>query len=238
MAEFWTGLGIVCLYFVIAASAAVVVRLCTPVPHEVFRKTLHMILLGSLLVWVLAYDTWWMAAVSALLFALVVWPILALAERLKGYSALLTERRSGELKHSLLIVFAMFALVVTVCWGWRGDRMLAVASVYAWGFGDAAAALVGKRFGKHGLEGRHIEGHKSVEGTLAMFGVSFVCVLAILLVRGGLVWYLYPVIALVTAAVSALVELFTLDGMDTITCPLAAMAVLLPMLHILGGGLV
>lgn len=61
MTEFWTGLGIVCLYFVIAASCGLVVRLCTRIGNEPFRKLLHLILPGSLAVWVQAYDTWWMA---------------------------------------------------------------------------------------------------------------------------------------------------------------------------------
>lgn len=237
MQEFWTGLGGICLYFVVAASIAVVIRLCTPIPNEPFRKLLHLILLGSLAVWVQVYDTWWMAALSAVLFAVVVYPILALAEHLQGYSELLTERKSGELKHSLLIVFGMFAVVISVCWGWLNDRLLAVASVFAWGFGDAAAALVGKRFGRHKLRGRHIEGTKSVEGSVAMFAVSFVSVAAVLLLRGGMGSPGCLVTAYVTASVCAVVELYSMGGNDTITCPLAAMAVLLPLVHWFGGGI-
>ena len=172
MVAFWTGLGLVCVYFVICASVGVVVRLFTPIPDEPFRKLLHLILLGSLPVWIYVYDLWWMSALSALLFAAVVYPILAAAEHLQGYSHLLTERKDGELKKSLLIVFTMFAVVITVCWGWLDDKLLAVASIFAWGFGDAAAALIGKRFGKHKLRGRHIEGTKSVEGCAAAWASS------------------------------------------------------------------
>ena len=43
----------------------------------------------------------------------------------------------------------MFMLAVGVCWGRLGDRNLALASIFAWGPGDAAAALVGKRYGKN-----------------------------------------------------------------------------------------
>lgn len=235
MTEFWTGLGIVCLYFVIAASCAIVVRLFTGIGNEPFRKLLHLILLGSLAVWVQAYDTWWMAALSAVLFAVAVWPILALAERLKGYSELLTERSHGELKHSLLIVFGMFAAVITVCWGLLDDKLLAVASVFAWGFGDAAAALVGKRFGRHKLRGKHIEGTKSVEGTAAMFAVSLLSVLIVLLLRGGVSSFGCVVTAYLTASVCAVVELYSLHGNDTITCPLAAMVVLVPLTALFGG---
>ena len=47
----------VVLYFVIAASSALLLRKLTSVPDEVFRKLLHMILLGSLAVW--AAPWWW-----------------------------------------------------------------------------------------------------------------------------------------------------------------------------------
>lgn len=235
MAAFWTGLGLVCVYFGIAASAAVLIRLFTPIHDEQFRKLLHLILLGSLPVWVHVYDLWWMAALSALLFAAVVYPILAAAEHLQGYSQLLTERKSGELKTSLLIVFTMFAVVITVCWGLLDDQLLAVASVFAWGFGDAAAALVGKRFGRHKLRGKHIEGTKSVEGTAAMFAVSLLSVLIVLLLRGGMSVFGCVVTAYLTASVCAVVELYSLHGNDTITCPLAAMAVLIPLTALFGG---
>ena len=237
MHEFWMGLGGVCMYFAVAASVGIVIRLFTPIPNEPFRKLLHLILLGSLAVWVQVYDTWWMAALSAVLFAVAVYPLLALAEHLQGYSELLTERKTGELKRSLLIVFGMFAIVISVCWGWLNDRLLAVASVFAWGFGDAAAALVGKRFGRHKLRGRHIEGTKSVEGSAAMFIVSFVSVAAVLLLRGGMGAVGCVVTAYVTASVCTVVELYSMGGNDTITCPLAAMAMLLPLVHLFGGGI-
>ena len=235
MQEFLLGLVSILIYFVVCASSALVLRLTVKVPDEVFRKLLHCILLGSLAVWVTAIPVWWMTAVSAIAFALLVYPLLWLAEGIKGYSKALTERKSGELKSSLLIVFFMFAVVVSICWGWLGDKMLALASIYAWGFGDAVAALIGKRFGKHKIGGKIINGRKSVEGTAAMFVVSFFSVFVILLLRGGLPWYACGIVSFFTAAVSATVELFTLNGIDTITCPMAAMAVLLPMVYVFGG---
>lgn len=76
----------------------------------------------------MAFHTWWLAALSALLFAVIVYPILALAEKVPGFSALMTERGSGEMKNSL-----MLALVAAFCWGCVGERMLELCSIYAWG---------------------------------------------------------------------------------------------------------
>lgn len=223
------------IYFIVCATSAILLRVLTKIEDEVFRKLLHMILLGSLFVWTEAFPTWQSAAASALIFAALVYPILWFAERFKGYSKLVTERKSGELKSSLLVVFFMYAVVVAICWGWFDDRMLALASIYAWGFGDAAAALVGKRFGKHKIGGKIIQGRKSFEGTTAMFIVSLISVFTILTLRGGLMWYETLVISVVVAAVSAVVELYTLNGIDTITCPVAAMVVLIVLLRLVGG---
>jgi len=238
LTELLHGLGTVLIYFVFLASSAVILRRFLSIPDEVFRKLLHGILLGSLFIWTVEFETWWLAAASALGFAIVVYPLLKVLELIPGFSAFMTERRHGELKQSLLIVFTMYAVVVSVCWGLRGDKLLSLCSIYAWGFGDAAAALVGKRFGRHKMSGPHIEGIKSVEGTMAMFLVSFASVFLLLLYRGGLAWYVYPFVAAVTAAVSAAVELYSMKGSDTITCPLAAMAVLLLLLQLCGGELV
>ena len=223
------------IYFIVCATSAILLRVLTKIEDEVFRKLLHMILLGSLFVWMEAFPTWQSAAASALIFAALVYPILWFAERFKGYSKLVTERKSGELKSSLLVVFFMYAVVLAICWGWFDDRMLALASIYAWGFGDAAAALVGKRFGKHKIGGKIIQGRKSFEGTTAMFIVSLISVFTILTLRGGLMWYQTLVISVVVAAVSAVVELYTLNGIDTITCPVAAMVVLIVLLRLVGG---
>ena len=222
-------------YFVIAAGTALGCRVLIRIPNELFRKILHCILLGSLSVFVFCFPNWGAAAFTAVIFAVVVYPILAWFERVRGYSHLTTERKKGELKESLLLVFGMFALVTAICWGWVGDRWLVLASVYAWGFGDAAAALVGKRWGKHKIHLAHADQHKSVEGSNAMFLCSVVSVTVVLVLRGGLSMGKILLTAVVTALVSTLAELYSKDGHDTVICPLSAMAVLLPMLHLLGG---
>ena len=79
-----------------------------------------------------------------------------------------------------------------------------------------------------------VEGCKSVEGTLAMFGVSFLTVLAVLLANSTMPWYNYAPVSALTAAICAVVELYTKDGMDTLTCPFASAAVLIPLMYLAG----
>ena len=62
-----------------------------------------------------------------------------------------------------------------------------------------------------------------------------ISVLTVLLVRGGLGFGSGLLIAVIAATVTTYVELCTKGGLDTITCPAAAMAMILPLIKILGG---
>ncbi|MBR7162200.1 MAG: hypothetical protein IKD07_07275 [Clostridia bacterium] len=56
-----------------------------------------------------------------------------------------------------------------------------------------------------------------------------------LLIRGGLPIPVCMLIALVTGAACAAVELCTKNGWDTVVCPAAAMLVILPLVKLFGG---
>lgn len=234
LSEFVEGYGVLLAYFLLCASFALVLRRLIAMPSEVFRKTLHLILLGSLFVWLYAFETWWISALSALVFIAMVYPLLWLAEDIPGYSALLTERRRGELKRSLVLVFSVFALLITVCWGVIGEPYLVLASVFAWGLGDAAAALVGKRYGSHAIKFRWADKNKSLEGTAAMFLVSTGSVFTVLAVNGAVRPEAYLPVSFAVAAVTAAAELYSRNGLDTVICPLAAAAVLIPLVQLWG----
>lgn len=228
--EFLRGFAALLAYFSACAIGALSLRRLADPPSEVFRKTLHLILLGSFFVWTYAFATWWVSAAAALAFIVVVYPALAVAEGIPGYSGLLVERKAGEIKRSLVVVFGMFAVMISACWGLLGQKYIAIACVLAWGLGDAAAALVGKRFGRRFIQGRFVEGRKSVEGSLAMFCVAFVTVLAALIANKAVPWYAYVPVAAFTALACAAAELFTKGGMDTVTAPFAAAAALIPLI--------
>ncbi len=240
MNELLYGIANILIYFITAVIIVLTARKLIHIYDELFRKILHFVLLGSLAVWTVSFPTWWIELLTVIGFVVIVYPILIFFERFKTYSETVTERKKGEMKNSLIVVFAMFAVVIIVTEGIFNDRYLALASVYAWGVGDAFAALVGKKFGRHKLTGKFLSGKKSLEGTLAMFITSFLTVLPILLLRSGIYTDLFVLIAnlttaLLTAVASAACELYTRDGMDTITCPLASMAVLLAVLALFGG---
>jgi dolichol kinase len=187
---FLIGLGKVILFFI---GCIVIVALITHfvnLPKEVFRKSLHLILLFSLLFFLYAFENWWLAALAALAFMAIVFLALSLAEKkIKRFSEHIHERKNGEIKTSMVLALMMFALMIAIGWGWLGERWLTMVCVYAWGFGDAAAALIGKKYGKRKINAPFADNQKTVDGTVTMFLVSFVTVLLILLLNVNLAWY-------------------------------------------------
>ncbi|MDZ8133851.1 MAG: phosphatidate cytidylyltransferase [Nostoc sp. DedQUE04] len=132
-----------------------------------------------------------------------------------------------------------FAISVTLLFGllWRPDGpvdsvAIAVAGIMAMTWGDALAALIGKRFGQHKYQvGSSV---RSWEGSAAMFIASTVVIfLVLLLLPGSLLsplatplsfgWALLT--AVVTATFATLVEAVSPHGTDNLSVPLTAAGV-------------
>ena len=187
-------------------------------PHEVFRKLLHMVAFFSAPLIMHAADGWLTAVATLFLFGAAVWPLLALGERLPHYADIFVQRRTHEVRRSMLLLFWGDAALVGWCWGLCARPQQAVAAILMWGFGDATAALVGKRFGRHHVYLPLVDHKKTWEGSAAM------CAVEVLV--GSLVLGPSPVV-LLAAAVGAYVELATHAGYDTVTVPFALACVLL-----------
>ena len=235
MHPFLSGITATMLYIIIAAGAVFSARVFIRIPDELFRKILHFVLLGVYFPVIFAFEAWWMAVVFAVLLIVIFFPVLALFEKLPMFSSFVNERKHGEFKSSLVLAMGMMACSITVCWGLLDDKLLVLACIYAWGVGDAFAALIGKPFGKHKIRWRFADGKKSVEGSCAMFLCPAVSVLMVLLARGGIGIPLCLGISVLTAVVCTFAELCSKNGLDTVICPTAAMAVILPMVTFCGG---
>ena len=235
MQEFLHGAWVFVQFLTPAAVIMLTARSFLNIPDELFRKILHFILLGAYFPFLFAFHTWWISAGFAFCLILVIYPILALAGKIPAFSSFVNERKKGEFKSSLVLAMFTVMFSISVCWGLFGDKLLTLACVYAWGIGDAFAALVGKRFGKHKIKLPLADPRKSWEGSAAMFCASVLSVLLVLLARGGLGSGNCLLIALAAALVTTYVELCSKGGLDTVTCPAAAMAVILPLVKLLGG---
>ena len=229
MQQFIYGTGITLLYIVVAAGIMLLARMLFTIPDELFRKILHFILLGAYIPLVFAFETWWMAAAFAASLVVILFPVLLLAEKIPMFSSFVNERKKGEFRSSMVLAVGMMAFSVTICWGLFGDKYLVLASIYAWGVGDAFAALVGKRFGKHKIKWKLADGKKSIEGSVAMFLCALTSVFSVLVVRGGIDFVMCAVIAVLAALVCTISEMCTKNGLDTVVCPVSAMAVIIPL---------
>ena len=134
-------------------------------------------------------------------------------EKMKGLSAL------SEGGHQLGLVF--YAISYTVlAFFFAAQPYVIAAGILPMAYGDASAALIGEKYGKKRYR---VFAKKSLEGSIAMFLVSF------LSLAGSLVFFslLYPLpllgsilAALAVALVAVLAETFSPLGLDNLTVPL------------------
>jgi phytol kinase len=227
------GFGLLIAYLIVAGLLPLVlVRKFLKVPFEVTRKMLHLMITLSIFPLVHLFSSWVAAVLATVALVVLVYPVLALAERARWYRAIAVERKGGEFKRSLVIHELSMATLLFIFWGLLGIawQYIAVVAVMAWGFGDAAAALVGKAIGRHRIRHPRVEGAKTLEGTFSMAVVAAVAIFVTLLAYAGRPWHISLVVALLVAPVCATVELFTPRGMDTITVPLSAAFAILPLM--------
>lgn len=227
------GFGLFIGYFIVAGLPLILLKAYHKTPFEVTRKLYHFVIVLSIFPLLNLFSAWYVAVLAALAFLLMVYPVLALVEHSALYKRIAVEREGGEFKRSLVIVQLSLALLITIFWGLLGIdwQYVAVVAVMAWGFGDAAAALVGKKFGRRKIQHPRIAGTKTVEGTLAMVVVAGLSIFLTLLIYAGRPWYVSIVVAALVAPVCSIVELLSPNGMDTLTVPLSAAFAILPLMY-------
>ena len=229
---------LVAYYLVGLLAIPTMLKAWSPLPREVIRKIQHVAYSLSVFILLRLFSTWYMAVLAAFCLVLLAYPALYLLEKTELYKKYFVDRteRGGELRKQLLYVQISFAALILFFWGILGAKwqyMVAVA-VMAWGFGDAAAALVGRFLGKRTFVHAWIEGAKTHEGTLAMMVAAFVAVFFTLLFLSGLSWYICLLISLIVAPIAGVVELFSKRGTDTLTIPFATAAVVFPLVVLFG----
>lgn len=219
-------------YFVAAGLPLILIKAYFRTPFELTRKMYHLVITLSIFPLLKLFSTWYVAVIAAFMFLLMVYPLLMLVEKFPLYRRIAVERDCGEFKRSFIVVQLSIVTLISIFWGLLGDawQYVAVVAVMAWGFGDAAAALVGKAIGRRRILHPWIEGAKTFEGTLAMFVVAGLAIFFTLLIYAGQSWQVSLAVAVFVAPVSAIVELFSRRGMDTFTVPLSVAFQVLPLM--------
>ena len=217
------------LYLVPCVCVLLPIRFLTKVPSFVFRKLLHIVAFSCFVVMLLAAEMWQAAALTCVVIAGVLYPLLSWLEGERWYGELFVQKSPGEVKRSLLMLFLMFAAVIAVTWGAFGKPHVAAAAILMWGMGDAAAALVGIPFGRHKINPPPVSGRKSWEDSLAMLAASIAAGAGLLCLYHGMPIRSVAVPVLVASAAGTVVEMLSLSEWDTVTVPLAVLSVLLSM---------
>lgn len=201
---------------------------------NLFRKLLHLCSVFAIIPIVLPAQSWMTSSIVCVVFAAMAWFGAKFTNMEKDIN--MKQRKAGEQQKSMLILFLTYAFLIGMCWGVFKQPWMVVLSVVAWGIGDCFAALIGKKFGKHKIQGRFVEGKKSVEGSLAMFITSFISVFY--LYQGHTIltnMWLVALVAFWVALFATLAELFSRGGWDTFFCPFFAMLAMIVMTFAAGG---
>jgi len=176
---------------------------------------------------ILTAGSWQSASLASVVVAAALYPVLRLLEHEPWFADLFVQKKPGEVRKSLLMLFLMFSAVTAVSWGVFGKPFVAAAAILMWGTGDAAAALIGIPFGKHKVRLKPADGKKSWEGSAAMLAVAFVSGFCVLRFRSGMP-VSYSLFAALTASLfGTATELFSPSEWDTVTVPTVTAAVLL-----------
>ncbi len=209
------------VYIASFAMVLILLRAILCIPKDIFRKLLHIAAFTSSIFVVLTGGNWIADTLTLVLFAAVVYPVLSLAEHWSGFGGLFVEKKPGEVRNSLLLLFLSQAVFVALSCGLIGKPYIVIASTAAWGLGDIAAAWVGRPFGKHKIRLKIADPGKSWEGSAAMAAVSALACFTVLLSLRVCPVTTAVFVSLAIGVVSAFAEMCSRGGMDTVTVPAA-----------------
>jgi phytol kinase len=188
----------------------------------VTRKMVHVGVGSWILPTYLLFDAWYWAALPAAAFVVI-----------NGLSWQFGWMRSveGDRSNVGVILFPLStALALALFWTppWP---VVGASAILVMAWGDAAAALVGRQFGRTHYE---VFGHRrSLEGSVAMAAMSFVAIGAVFMTFGAPVDGGVVGAAVIVAVAASLVEAVCPWGLDNLLVP-ASVALVLSISH---GGL-
>ena len=215
------------LFIICCIPAALLIRIFFKPASYVFRKILHLVAFSGISFMVLRAESWLSVVIVSAFFALILYPTLSILENESWFDRFFVQKKPGEIKKSMLLLFIMFAVLTAVAWGIFDKPVVAATAILMWGAGDGAAALFGIPFGKHKVRFKPADGKKSWEGSFAMLAVSFICGIVMLVFAQGTGIPKAMVFALVAALAGTATELFTPSEYDTVTVPIVIEAVLI-----------
>lgn len=213
------GLVVIISYFVLTGILGITISTKAKIGDETKRKILHSFGFLSYPIFLFLFDSWIVSCITALVLGIGSFILISILEKYKpSFLLFFKERHKGEMKTTILIIFFVFALSIIASWGCLFTSLLGLLAIFSWGFGDMFAALIGKAFGKHHYK-IQILSKKTIEGTVACF-ISIYLVSMIILFAyhySPLISLLFP---LILASGGAIIELLSLEGLDSFFMPI------------------
>jgi phytol kinase len=228
--EIITNLSLLMLcYLYIVGIIVIAVRIDHKFPKNLRRKFVH-IMIGNF-VYIIPFFTFttfpanfpFLVAAPFILLTLSASPAspFNLKTKISGLADITT---SG---HQFGLVFYAISYTILALF-FSAKPHVIIAGILPMAFGDAAASIVGQKMGRHQF---NIFSKKSLEGTTAMFTITFVSVTLSLLLFSYLCPFSTAILLLASLGVAALataIEALTPKGIDNLTVPLiSALAFLL-----------
>ncbi len=195
----------------------------------VYRKVLHICAVLTVFSFILPAHTWWISILDVLTIIVLIDITLLIIYKTTLYKMLFVDKEKNEIFKMINIYYFVLMAVIAIFFGFRGDlhKYLVIIAILCWGFGDAAAALIGVYFGKHKLALPLVDHDKTIEGSVSMFIISyFTCLITLLIFYNYPIWVII-VEPLVVAIALTITEAISKKGLDTLFCPLIATAILL-----------
>ncbi|USR92186.1 SEC59/DGK1/VTE5 family protein [Phormidium yuhuli AB48] len=122
-------------------------------------------------------------------------------------------------RQSLGTFFYAVSIGVLIAAFWESAPYYTALGILIMTWGDGCAALVGMRFGKHPYQVLGMT--KSLEGTAAMFSISYLISQFVLLASGA-PWSELILVSLLVATTATLLESFSSLGLDNLTVPVGS----------------
>ncbi|NMG59165.1 phosphatidate cytidylyltransferase [Geitlerinema sp. P-1104] len=206
----WFSSGLVLVWLGVVLAAAEGLYRYRHLNPEFSRKIVHI---GTgnviLIAWGLGIPAW--IGIAAAILA-------GLAALLSYWLPLLPGVNSVG-RQSLGTFFYAVSIGVLIAGFWESAPYYTVLGILIMTWGDGCAALVGMQFGQHPY--RVLGMNKSLEGTAAMFIISYL-ISQFVLLASGTPWTELVFVSLLVAATATLLESFSTFGLDNLTVPVGS----------------
>jgi phytol kinase len=208
-------------YLYIVAIIVLAVRIDHKFPKNLKRKFLH-IMIGNF-VYIIPFFTFTTFPANFPFFVASPFILLTLSAspaspfNLKNKISGLADITTGGHQFGLVLYAISYTILAFF---FSAKPYVIIAGILPMAFGDAAASIVGQKMGRHQF---NIFSKKSIEGTTAMFTITFVSVTLSLLLFSFLCpfsTYILLLASLGVATLATAIEVLTPRGLDNLTVPL------------------